>query len=53
MKLAPIEVQERLYVRVAKRINELVRRGDVLPGEKLPSERDLAAMLKVSRPTIH
>ncbi len=52
MKLAPIEVQERLYVRVAKRINELVRRGDVLPGEKLPSERDLAAMLKVSRPTI-
>lgn len=52
MKLEPIEVTERLYVRVAKRIAELVSRSEVKPGEKLPSERDLAEMLQVSRPTI-
>ena len=52
MKLTPIEVSERLYVRVARRIADLVARGEVQPGDKLPSERDLAEMLKVSRPTI-
>lgn len=52
MKLEPIEVTERLYVRVAKRIAQLIERGEVEPGQKLPSERDLADMLKVSRPTI-
>ena len=52
VKLEPIDTQERLYVRVAKRIADLVLSGDVSPGDKLPSERDLAAMLKVSRPSI-
>ena len=52
MKLTPIESQERLYVRVARRIAALVDNGEVKPGEKLPSERDLAEMLQVSRPTI-
>ncbi len=52
MKLAPIESQQRLYVRVAQRIAELVASGEVKPGEKLPAERRLAEMLQVSRPTI-
>lgn len=52
MKLEPIEVTQRLYVRVARRIAELVTSGQVKAGEKLPSERDLADMLKVSRPTV-
>ena len=52
MKLAPIESQQRLYVRVAQRIAELVANGEVKPGEKLPAERRLAEMLQVSRPTI-
>ncbi len=52
MKLAPIEGQPRLYVRVARRIAELVANGEVKPGEKLPAERRLAEMLRVSRPTI-
>ena len=52
MKLAPIEGQPRLYVRVARRIAELVANGEVKPGEKLPAERRLAEMLQVSRPTI-
>ena len=52
LKLQPIDTQERLYVRVARRIAELISSGEVKPGEKLPSERDLAEMLKVSRPSV-
>ena len=52
MKLAPIESPRRLYVRVARRIADLVANGEVQPGEKLPAERRLAEMLQVSRPTI-
>ncbi len=52
VKLEPIGSQERLYAKVARRIAELIDRGDVSAGEKLPSERDLAEMLQVSRPTV-
>ena len=52
LKIKPIENAERLYVRVARRIADLVESGQVQPGEKLPSERDLAEMLEVSRPTV-
>ena len=52
LKLQPIDTQERLYVRVARRIAELIFSGEVAPGDKLPSERDLAEMLKVSRPSV-
>ena len=52
VKLEPIETQERLYVRVARRIAGLVSSGEVSAGDKLPSERDLAEMLQVSRPSI-
>ena len=52
VKLEPIETQERLYVRVARRIAGLVSSGEVSTGDKLPSERDLAEMLQVSRPSI-
>lgn len=52
MKLQPIESKERLYVRVARRISEYLQSGDISPGDKLPSERDLAEMLKVSRPSV-
>ena len=52
VKLEPIETKERLYVRVARRIADLVSSGEVSPGDKLPSERDLAEMLKVSRPSV-
>lgn len=34
-------------------LEELILHGFVLPGEQLPSERDLAAQLGVSRPLIH
>ncbi len=52
VKLKPIDAQDRLYVRVARRISELITSGEVRPGDKLPSERDLAEMLKVSRPSV-
>ncbi|MCS5573107.1 MAG: FadR family transcriptional regulator [Pseudomonadales bacterium] len=51
-KFEPIETTERLYVQVARRISELIESGNVKTGDKLPSERDLADMLNVSRPSI-
>jgi GntR family transcriptional regulator, transcriptional repressor for pyruvate dehydrogenase complex len=36
-----------------KRFEEIILSEDLLPGEKLPSERDLALQLGVSRPVVH
>lgn len=44
--------QDRLYERVARQVADLVARGDLKPGERLPAERELARMLGVSRPTV-
>ena len=52
VKLDPIASNERLYVRVARKISDLVNTGQVKPGDRLPSERDLAEMLNVSRPSV-
>lgn len=52
VKPAAIETNERLYVRVARQISALIESGGIKPGEKLPSERDLAEMLQVSRPSV-
>lgn len=43
---------QRLYLQVAEQLTRLIRSGTPGPGERLPSERDLAEQLKVSRPTI-
>ena len=37
---------------VARHLLELIRSGSVQPGQQLPTERELAATLKVSRPSI-
>ena len=37
---------------VVERLLDLVREGRLAPGDRLPSERDLAARLGVSRPTV-
>ncbi len=44
--------QRRLYMQVADQIMDLVRNGDISVGSRLPSERDLAEKIGVSRPTI-
>src|SRR5215207_10497264 len=43
---------ERLYQRVAQEVGELIRRGEFPIGQRLPSERDLARQLGVSRPVV-
>lgn len=50
----PIQVIEsqRLYQRIAGQIAGLIQNGEWQPGERLPPERDLAAKLGVSRPTV-
>lgn len=50
----PIQAVEtrRLYQRIAGQIADLIGTGEWQPGERLPPERDLAAKLGVSRPTV-
>ncbi len=42
----------RLYLDIASQIERQIRQGDIEPGTRLPSERDLAVSFGVSRPTI-
>lgn len=44
--------EPRLYRLVADRIQTLIRDQQIQPGERLPSERDLATTLKVSRASL-
>ncbi|TFW27138.1 FadR/GntR family transcriptional regulator [Massilia horti] len=44
--------EQRLYRVVADRIQELIHDQRIRPGERLPSERDLAAQLSVSRASL-
>ena len=51
VELEPIKPR-RLYREVADRLMQLIADDEFKPGERLPSERELAASLQVSRPTI-
>jgi GntR family transcriptional repressor for pyruvate dehydrogenase complex len=42
----------RLYEQVVEQIQQTVINGKLQPGDRLPSERDLAEMFQVGRPTI-
>lgn len=44
--------KNRLYEDVADQIKKTIFNGDLKPGDQLPSERDLAVMFNVGRPTI-
>src|SRR5215212_8165933 len=37
---------------VIAQLREMIHRGDLRPGDRLPPERDLAKLLGVSRPTL-
>ena len=49
--MPPIE-RNSVAEQVAKRLLELVRTRNLKPGDMLPTERDLAAMMQVSRPSV-
>ncbi|HEX7057902.1 MAG TPA: FadR/GntR family transcriptional regulator [Bacilli bacterium] len=46
------ENKKTFYNKVVEHIRELIDTGKLQPGDKLPPERELAEMMKVSRPTI-
>jgi len=43
---------EKVYVKVVKQIRELIDKGRLKPGEKLPPEKVLAEKMRVSRPSV-
>src|SRR5579885_1326597 len=49
--LRPVENQ-RLYRQIADQLSALIAAGEFPRGSRLPSERDLAAQLGVSRPSV-
>ena len=51
MELQAIKTN-RLYIKVADQLTKLIVSGAIKPGERFPSERELAEKLGVSRPTI-
>ena len=42
----------RLYQRIVEQIESAIARGELKPGERLPSERELVAQFGASRPTV-
>ena len=50
----PLEAVEarRLYRQVADQLRALIDSGEYVVGSRLPTERDIAEQLKVSRPTV-
>lgn len=51
MMLEPLK-KTRLYEEIIKQIQELIRTGELKPGQRLPPERELALQLNVSRTAI-
>lgn len=51
MLLQTVEPQ-RLYRQIAEQLRGLIAGGEILPGSRLPAERDLAKQLGVSRPSV-
>lgn len=56
LPLAPLVVDrgsaEPMHVQIATWLRDAIARGDLLPGRRLPGERDLAVILGVSRMTL-
>lgn len=52
MPLQTIESPQRLYRQIAEQVRSLIAAGEFKPGCRLPAERELAAQLGVSRPSV-
>lgn len=48
----PVRQTTRLYQALAEKITRMIASGEFKPGDRLPAERELAAMFHVSRPTV-
>ena len=48
----PKSLNGRVSAEIAERIQKAITKGELRPGEKLPSERDLAKQMKVSRVSV-
>ncbi|MFO0994283.1 MAG: FadR/GntR family transcriptional regulator [Hyphomicrobiales bacterium] len=51
ISIAPIE-RVSVAEQVAHNLLDLIRSGSIKPGQQLPTERDLATMMQVSRPSV-
>src|SRR3954464_15426737 len=51
MPIATVETR-RLYQQIAAQLSALIASGEFAVGQRLPSERELAAQLGVSRPSL-
>ena len=47
----PVQTR-RTFEEAVEQIAEKIKTGDAAPGDRLPSERDLAAQMRISRPTV-
>lgn len=45
-------IKTRIYEEITSRIRVMVEKGDLRAGDRLPSERDLSAAFRVSRPSV-
>lgn len=51
-QIVPLTQNKSASQRVAERLRELIASGNLVPGEKLPSENELVRALQVSRPVV-
>ncbi|MFZ5814413.1 MAG: FadR/GntR family transcriptional regulator [Bacillota bacterium] len=51
MAIQPVK-RTRAYEEIVQQLAEMVRQGELKPGDRLPSERDLATAFGVGRPTL-
>jgi len=49
--LEPIR-PKKISEEIVSQIKQLISKGELKPGDRIPSERELAAMLGVSRPSV-
>jgi GntR family transcriptional regulator, transcriptional repressor for pyruvate dehydrogenase complex len=49
---SPVGPQGLLYERIVERLENLMAAKEIRPGDRLPSEREMARLLKVSRPSV-
>ena len=50
--LSPVEKNVKISQKIVEQIKEIIMSGKLQPGDRLPTEKELASRLKVSRPTL-